>query len=189
MSTLHRQVSSFATNYSTPLSGLSTYHSTCLDLPSTLRCCSFWRPFWLSFRLFPFPQFRDFLSRWEWWGCYNDAEVPSPCGTWWTSQIWKTSAQIEASYFDPINMTENGLEYDRKKFTPTNVNVGTWQKDYTDKPWNMTEIWLILVIWTRSCSSFWQYLLYFWSSSMGNVRLCEFFRSSWIVQVIIPPHI
>ena len=31
----------------------------------------------------------------------------------------------EASYFDRINMTKNGLEYDRKKFTPKNVNVGT----------------------------------------------------------------
>ena len=32
---------------------------------------------------------------------------------------------FEASYFDRINVTENGLEYDRKKFTPTNVNAGT----------------------------------------------------------------
>ena len=40
----------------------------------------------------------------------------------------------DASYFDQINMTENGLEYDRKKFTPTNMNVGTWPKDYTDEP-------------------------------------------------------
>ena len=31
----------------------------------------------------------------------------------------------EASYFDRINMIQNGLEYDRKKFTPTNVNAGT----------------------------------------------------------------
>ena len=29
----------------------------------------------------------------------------------------------EASYFDRINMTENGLEYDQKIFTPTNVNA------------------------------------------------------------------
>ena len=28
-------------------------------------------------------------------------------------------------------MTKSGLEYDRKKFTPTNMNVGTWLKDYT----------------------------------------------------------
>ena len=48
----------------------------------------------------------------------------------------------EASYFDQINMTKNWLEYDRKKFTPTNMNVGTWPKDYTDKheQLNMTEI-------------------------------------------------
>ena len=31
----------------------------------------------------------------------------------------------EASYFDRINMTEKRLKYDRKKFTPTNMNVGT----------------------------------------------------------------
>ena len=36
----------------------------------------------------------------------------------------------EASYFDQINMTKNGLKYDQKKFTPTNMNVGTWPKDY-----------------------------------------------------------
>ena len=28
----------------------------------------------------------------------------------------------EASYFDRFKMIENGLEYDRKKFTPTNVS-------------------------------------------------------------------
>ena len=39
-------------------------------------------------------------------------------------------------------MTENQLEYNRKKFTPTNMNVGTWPKDYTDEHerLNMTEI-------------------------------------------------
>ena len=41
---------------------------------------------------------------------------------------------LKASYFDRINMTENGLEYDRKNFTPTNMKIGTWPKDYTDKP-------------------------------------------------------
>ena len=30
-------------------------------------------------------------------------------------------------------MTQNGLEYDRKKFTPTNVNAGTCPKDSTDE--------------------------------------------------------
>ena len=30
-----------------------------------------------------------------------------------------------ASYFDPINMTKNWLEYDRKIITPTNMNDGT----------------------------------------------------------------
>ena len=34
------------------------------------------------------------------------------------------SDQVEASYFDRINMAENGLEYDQKKFTPMNMNVG-----------------------------------------------------------------
>ena len=29
---------------------------------------------------------------------------------------------IETSYFDQFNMTKNGFEYDRMKFTPTNVN-------------------------------------------------------------------
>ena len=40
----------------------------------------------------------------------------------------------EASYFDQINMTKNWLEYDRKKFTPTNMIIGTRPKDYTDEP-------------------------------------------------------
>ena len=31
----------------------------------------------------------------------------------------------QTSYFDRINMTKNWLEYDRKKFTPMNMNVGT----------------------------------------------------------------
>ena len=56
---------------------------------------------------------------------------------------------MEASYFDRINMTQNRLEYDRKIITPTNMNDGTWPKDYTDeherlnmteKPMKMTKI-------------------------------------------------
>ena len=56
---------------------------------------------------------------------------------------------FEASYFDLINMTENWLEYDRKKITPTNMNDGTRPKHYTDEherlnmtkiPMKMTEI-------------------------------------------------
>ena len=56
---------------------------------------------------------------------------------------------VEASYFDPINMTKNWLEYDRKKFTPTNMNFGTWPKNYINEhewlnmikiPMKMTEI-------------------------------------------------
>ena len=48
----------------------------------------------------------------------------------------------EASYFDQINMTENQLEYDPKIITPTNMNDGTWPKDYTGEHerLNMTEI-------------------------------------------------
>ena len=42
--------------------------------------------------------------------------------------------KYEASYFDQINMTKNELEFDKKQFTPTNVNIGTWPKDYTDEP-------------------------------------------------------
>ena len=42
--------------------------------------------------------------------------------------------KYEASYFDRIDMTKNGLEYYQKKFTLTNMNVGTWPKDYTDEP-------------------------------------------------------
>ena len=60
---------------------------------------------------------------------------------------------IEVSYFDWINMTKNWFEYDRKKITPTNMNDGTWPKDYTNEherlnmieiPIKMTEIfkWL-----------------------------------------------
>ena len=39
----------------------------------------------------------------------------------------------EASCFDQINMTKNRLEYDRKIITLTNMNNGTWPKDYTDE--------------------------------------------------------
>ena len=35
--------------------------------------------------------------------------------------------------FDQFNITENGLEYDRKKFTPTNMNGRTWPKNHTDE--------------------------------------------------------
>ena len=38
----------------------------------------------------------------------------------------------EASSLDRINMTKDQLEYDWKKFTPTNLNIGTWPKIYTD---------------------------------------------------------
>ena len=31
----------------------------------------------------------------------------------------------EASYFDIINMTENGLDFDQKIFTMTNLHIGT----------------------------------------------------------------
>ena len=53
----------------------------------------------------------------------------------WCDFLWSFLIKInqEASYFDRINMTKNGLEYDRKKFTPMNMNVGTWLKDYTDE--------------------------------------------------------
>ena len=49
---------------------------------------------------------------------------------------------LKASYFDRINMTENWLEYDGKNIPPTNMNVGTWPKDYTNEhEWlNMTKI-------------------------------------------------
>ena len=40
----------------------------------------------------------------------------------------------EASYFDRINMTKYRLEFDRKQFTPTNLNVGTWPKIHTNEP-------------------------------------------------------
>ena len=33
--------------------------------------------------------------------------------------------QFEASSLDRINSTKNRLEFDQKKFTPTNLNVGT----------------------------------------------------------------
>ena len=49
-------------------------------------------------------------------------------------QILHLNDFVEASYFDRINITENGLEYDQKKLTPTNVNAGTGLKDYTNEP-------------------------------------------------------
>ena len=36
----------------------------------------------------------------------------------------------EAIYFDRFNMNKNGLEYDRKKITPTIVKVWTWPKTW-----------------------------------------------------------
>ena len=36
-----------------------------------------------------------------------------------------SSIHLEASYFDRINMTKNGLEYYRKIIAPTNKNDGT----------------------------------------------------------------
>ena len=80
-------------------------------------------------------------------------------------------------------MTENQLEFDQKNITPTNMNIGTWLKDYTDEherlkmtkiPMKITKIFkwlkffkrqtwtveydqnncfLISVIFNRSCSS------------------------------------
>ena len=41
------------------------------------------------------------------------------------SKIEFKRQNFEASYSDQFNMTENGLEYDRMKFTPTNVNDRT----------------------------------------------------------------
>ena len=97
-------------------------------------------------------------------------------------------------------MTENWLEYDRKKITPTNMNDGTWPKDYTDEherlnmteiPTKMTEIFnfghihsyrlvvlvflsdfLILVIFNRSCSSL---SCYFGHVQKVNVHPCDLF--------------
>ena len=39
----------------------------------------------------------------------------------------------EASSLDQINMTKFWSEYDWKIFTPTNLNVGTWPKIYTNE--------------------------------------------------------
>ena len=33
--------------------------------------------------------------------------------------------RLISSYFDHINMTKNWLEFEQKKFTPTNLNIGT----------------------------------------------------------------
>ena len=66
---------------------------------------------------------------------YTSAEHKTKLGDAVLSFLLKSKYNSEeASYFDQINMSKNGLEYDRKKFTPTNVNAGTWPKDYTDKP-------------------------------------------------------
>ena len=39
----------------------------------------------------------------------------------------------EANSLDWINITKNRLEFDRKNFTQTNVNIGTWPKLLTNK--------------------------------------------------------
>ena len=46
----------------------------------------------------------------------------------------------EASLLDRINMTKFWLEYDRKLFTPTNLNVGTWPKFTTPTNINFTQV-------------------------------------------------
>ena len=59
----------------------------------------------------------------------------------------------EDSFFDWINMTKNGLEYDWKKITPMNMNDGTWPKDYIDEHERLNmkkiQIFLILVIFVK----------------------------------------
>ena len=40
----------------------------------------------------------------------------------------KYGPKNEGCALDWINMTKNQLEFDQKKFTPTNLNVGTWPK-------------------------------------------------------------
>ena len=66
--------------------------------------------------------------------CRNTQNRGDVVLSWWFN--------IEASYFDQINMTKNWLEYVQKNIIPTNMNVGTWPKDYTDEHerLNMTEI-------------------------------------------------
>ena len=44
-------------------------------------------------------------------------------------QLWAN----EASSQDRIKMSKFWLEYDRKFFTPTNINFGTWPKNDNDK--------------------------------------------------------
>ena len=39
----------------------------------------------------------------------------------------------EASSLDRIKMTKNRLEFDQKKLTTTNLNVGTWPKLHKDE--------------------------------------------------------
>ena len=65
----------------------------------------------------------------------------------------------EASFFDRFNMTKNGLKYDRKKFTPTNVNVWTWPKKYKLNKFIKTTN-LNKWIWPKNI---WMHLLnYYW---------------------------
>ena len=51
---------------------------------------------------------------------------------WWTS--------VEASSHDRIKMTKFWLEYDRKIFTPKNINIGTRQKIHNDKQFRHAQL-------------------------------------------------
>ena len=54
--------------------------------------------------------------------------VKSPTSTSTSDKILS-----KASSFNRINMTKKWLEFDCKKFTPTNLNVGTSLKIHTDE--------------------------------------------------------
>ena len=71
-------------------------------------------------------------------------------------------------------MTKKRLEYDRKKITPTNMNVGTWPKDYTNehKRLNMTKI----PIWFGHIQTFmFVVVILFRSSSNVHVHRSDLF--------------
>ena len=72
----------------------------------------------------------------------------------------------EASYFDQINRTKNWLEYDRKIITPTNMNDGTWPKDYL----SLSYIFSYAPIVNACRCDLFGHVQIFWSYSFGHAE-------------------
>ena len=108
------------------------------------------QPLWLSWQMYLAASKRDnriigvFLQRMH-WGLIKDCNpIFSNCQPdWrvWISRTWNGLEEkiiwlqyyVRKTFNAQFNMTKNGLEYDRKKFTPANVNGRTWPKNHAEE--------------------------------------------------------